>query len=525
MLDILTGKAKKNQAQSDSPKPTDSVESEKSVQDSGLDAAPSIDPASKDSMDDLPEALKQGNVAETSDLQMDEQPQLKQEPSAEQQPKQQPIDITPAAPSETETTIELDDDRGRVIPAKEIHSPETTATTPDKSDSSDQPDKSDQSDQSVMDVQASDAEIIEKERGADDVPDAPKSKNLFGFLKKSKKASPQAPKSEPKAEKETPKLKKEASPSRKENSENEARKPRPGVADYLAGEHKNYIRDLKPYLPQELVGGSLPYVPGAENESVWNAACQSTGTERVHYTYTVDDNRVWYLACPSSILASNPDSWCPLAAALPGNSEYWDKETVYLYEQEGVASALRWDPETGRMQVFLGAARTLLPRVQSMDANFVTINAEVSKIVPWRNRQLHTEKLSRATAKMLLYVGLLITMAALAILFVQVTATQFVQRDLDRVRMESDQLSTDLMFKALNALQNDSSKYLVRLQELLDHLSTIDGTLVKFEVKSGTVTWEGLVPTSFSNCSGVLGGCQILPGIEDDGRVRIRGNR
>ena len=171
---------------------------------------------------------------------------------------------------------------------------------------------------------------------------------------------------------------------------------------------KKMTENLKPYLPVELVGGSVPHVVGSEEEAVWNAASQACATEKVHFCYTIENGRCWYLACPSSVLASNPDSWCPLAAALPGNSEYWDKETVYLYEQEGTASALRWDPETGRMQVFLGAARTLLPRIQSMDANFVTINADVATKVPWFNRMMNTEKLSRFAAKALLLSGILL---------------------------------------------------------------------------------------------------------------------
>ena len=141
-------------------------------------------------------------------------------------------------------------------------------------------------------------------------------------------------------------------------------KPRAGISDFLAGEAKDFKIDLRPYLPQDLIGGSVPHIPGMDDESVWNAASQACGTEKVHYVYSVDGSRVWYLACPSAALASNPDSWCPLAAALPGYSEHWDKETVYLYEQEGTASALRWDPETGRIQVFLGASRTILPRVR-----------------------------------------------------------------------------------------------------------------------------------------------------------------
>lgn len=303
-----------------------------------------------------------------------------------------------------------------------------------------------------------------------------------------------------------------------------SRLPRPGVADYIAGEAKDFVADLSPYLPAELVGGSVPHIAGTEEEAVWNAACQACGTERVHYVFTVQDGRCWYLASPSSSLASNPDSWCPLAAALPGNSEYWDRETVYLYEQEGMASALRWDHETGRMQVFIGAARTLLPRIQSMDANFVTLNPEVAKVEPWRNRQLHTEKLSRATVKTLLFFGLGINMIALLVLFIQSTMTGFVQRDLETVRTQTERLSSDLMLNAYNALQSDSIRHMVRVQALLDELSKIDGTLVKYEVDRNRVTWEALVPQSFSDCSGVLGRCEML-GLEPDRRVRIRGSR
>lgn len=317
----------------------------------------------------------------------------------------------------------------------------------------------------------------------------------------------------------------EGAASRKEQEQGPGR-PRPGVADYLAGEADQFVANLHPYLPQELIGGSIPHMPGTEEEAVWNAASQATGTERVHFVYAVEEGRIWYLACPSSALASNPDSWCPLAAALPGNSEYWDRETVYLYENEGVASALRWDPETGRMQVFLGAARTLLPRIQSMDANFVTINAEVAKIVPWKNRQLKTEKLSRATAMALLYAGLVINVVAICFLVSEYFITGFVERDLGRLKAETEKVSTDLMFNALNALQSDTIKHMVRIQELLDYLTKIDGTLVKYEISKGSVVWEALVPQSFSNCNGTpLLACQIQPGLEKDGRVRIKGTR
>lgn len=300
--------------------------------------------------------------------------------------------------------------------------------------------------------------------------------------------------------------------------------PKPSTSSYLAGENKNFIKNLSPYLPHEMVGGSVPYIAGTEEEAVWNAASQACGTEKVHFNYTVDEKYCWYLACPSSALASNPDSWCPLSAALPGNSEYWDKETVYIYEQEGLASALRWDPETGRMQVFLGAGRTLLPRIQSMDANFVTIDAERSDVSPWQNRMLKTEQLSRAASRMLLLSGILINFIILAFIIMEFFLTNTTARELGQVKEQTQRASQNLLIEAYNALQSDSIKHMVRIQELLDELNTIDGTLVKYEVDGGRLNWEVLLPPAYGQGVGTIRG-QVQPGIGVDGRVRLKGTR
>lgn len=299
--------------------------------------------------------------------------------------------------------------------------------------------------------------------------------------------------------------------------------PKAGFSDKLSGEEKFYISNLTPYLPAELIGGGIPYVPGMEEESVWNAACQACATEKVHYVYTVEENRVWYLACPSSSLASAPDSWCPLAAALPGNSEYWDKQSVYIYEKDGLASALRWDHETGRLQIFFGAARTILPRIQSMEANFITINPQIADIVPWRNKQLRSEQLARGTARILVLSGVLVNLLLLGFMAIQYIAINFMDRKLEDVSAATEAASMQLVQKASDLSRNDVLKYTVRVQELLDDLGKIDGTLVRFEVgKNGKLEWEALVPAAYSTgVMSVRGKAQ--PGIEADGRIRIKG--
>lgn len=275
--------------------------------------------------------------------------------------------------------------------------------------------------------------------------------------------------------------------------------PRPSFADKLAGEAQDFKANLSPHLPADLIGGSVPHVPGQEDEAVWNAAAQACGTEKVHYVYSVHEGKVWYLACPSASMSSNPDSWCPLTAALPGNSEFWDKETVYLYEQEGQASALRWDPETGRIQVFLGASRTILPRIQSMDANFVTVNPDVAGIVPWRNQMLRTEKLSRATIRMLILSGLFVNLIATFILMVNLISIGFVKSDLESVKQNTDQAALELVESAANVMQSDTVRHMVRIQQILDNIALSNGYLVQYQVSGSRVEWNAIVPQGFAD--------------------------
>jgi hypothetical protein len=295
----------------------------------------------------------------------------------------------------------------------------------------------------------------------------------------------------------------------------------------LLGITSDLHKIFKPSLPAEIVAGSLPHIAGSEEESVWNAAVQACGTERVHFTYTIEDGKCWYLATPSSTLASDPDSWCPLAAALPGNSEYWDRETVYIYEKDGQAGALRWDAESDRMQIYLGASRTILPKVQSMDTNFVTINDTVADVAPWLNMNLRTDALTRTTAKILTLVGACVAVIAGAYIIGMYAYANMIQPQLDQTKSDTELAAMQLLSDASRSLENDTIKHIIRIQELLDTLLQIQGTLVKYEVKADVVSWEALVPRSFaSNDNPLLRGARLVTNkIESDGRVRIKGTQ
>lgn len=276
------------------------------------------------------------------------------------------------------------------------------------------------------------------------------------------------------------------------------------------------------FLPIELVGGSVPYIAGLEDETVWHASAQACATNNVCYVFTVFEGRCWYLAAPASALANNPDSWCPLAAALPGNSEFWDTEAIYIYEQDGVAAALRWDPETHKMQVFDGPSRTILPHVQSLEANFVAIDPTRATIVPWVNRNLREEQLMRSTLKAISLSGLVIAFTSFLYLVGLQFTTMILTPNLAEAQAASAQATQQLMLTAARAAQSDSDKYLVRLQELLLIMQNVEGTLTRFEVKEGKITWEALIPPAVSGADLNQMGARTI-GTQPDGRILING--
>jgi len=294
------------------------------------------------------------------------------------------------------------------------------------------------------------------------------------------------------------------------------------MSDAFTNVFESQSKELTPFLPKdELVGGSVPYVPGIEEEAVWNAASQACGTEKVSYTYTIEGKRCWYLATPNSSLASNPDSWCPLASALPGNSEYWDKDTVYIYEEEGTASALRWDKDTGRMQVYLGASRILLPRIQSMDTNFVTINPNVAKKVTWKSRSLNREKMSRLLMKSLFFLAAFVTLGSFVMWVFSFAVSMIAEPNLKEARKISEEAANNLMIEAVNAYQTNTDAHLARIIELLNKTGNFGGVLTKYEVtKDGKVEWTALIPSAVK--PGQIDAVAV--GTEGD-RIKIQGTK
>ena len=127
---------------------------------------------------------------------------------------------------------------------------------------------------------------------------------------------------------------------------------------------------------------------------------------------------------------------------------------------------------------------------------------------------------------MLVVSGVIVAVSAAIILAFSWISINLLQRNLDAVQEQTQQASMQLMRDANSAMKSDTIKHMVRIQELLDSLTRIDGTLVRYEVENGRIEWEALVPRAFAvEAMEKLSAQPDSEQKEKDGRLRIRGTR
>jgi hypothetical protein len=101
-----------------------------------------------------------------------------------------------------------------------------------------------------------------------------------------------------------------------------------------------------------------------------------------------------------------------------------------------------------------------------------------------------------------------------------------IERDLAKVKVETDNAASNLMIDAYNAMQSDTIKHMVRIQEILDGLGKLDGTLVKYEVRRNKTEWEALAQPAFVQTIKKRFSARVDDKNEEkDGRIRVIGNR
>ena len=93
-----------------------------------------------------------------------------------------------------------------------------------------------------------------------------------------------------------------------------------------------YFDKFKVY--EKIIVGVLPAGSGLPEEAVNFAAVHALGISSISATYSQSDGRIFYIALPSSAMASGLSFFTPLAAALPGNKGH-QGDGAYALEMDG----------------------------------------------------------------------------------------------------------------------------------------------------------------------------------------------
>jgi len=278
------------------------------------------------------------------------------------------------------------------------------------------------------------------------------------------------------------------------------------------------------FYPPELIGGSAPYVAGQEDEMAWQAGAESADSERVHYTWSVHNNTLWYLAVRSSDMSSAVNSWCPFAALLPGMPQAQAGPIVYLHQDDEAAMMMTIAPNM--LQVHRGAAMVIQARAERMSselggAPIVALRPDfVDQLDPveWRSASLMEDKARRFLATAAVATGLLIGVVAFVVWVLASLAVMGISHNVENAKQQASASAQQLLTQATNLRASALRTQIAKFIELNDGLIQIGGWLQEYRIEKGKVKWSAMLPSGVTGEKiSALGG--VTKEITDDGVV------
>jgi hypothetical protein len=254
------------------------------------------------------------------------------------------------------------------------------------------------------------------------------------------------------------------------------------------------------FFPQELTGGACPYVPGQEREIAWHAAAEACDTERVHLIWSIDQDRIWYLAARSSEFASKPHSWCPFGSLLPGKAGARPAPVCYVHYTDEAAVMMTITDDG--LQIHRGTTsvvRAKAERTALGGTPVLTLEPDmITKLTPtaWHSISLLEDRMRRSLTALLVLSGL--ALASLAFI-VWLVAAMVIMNDevrFDEVQIRSQQKTTELLSMAEQSRSSLIRGQITQLAELNDKLIALGGWLKFYQIKDGRTRWRALVPPS-----------------------------
>ncbi len=122
--------------------------------------------------------------------------------------------------------------------------------------------------------------------------------------------------------------------------------------------------------------------------------------------------------------------------------------------------------------------------------------------------------------------GVTLSIILFTFVIIENVALFFTKSSLDEVTRETRKASNKIIEESYKAMHSNVIQHNVRIQELLDELYKVDGTLLKYEVSKGKTTWEAYVTQAYLNTKNPSIRGTVVEGEESsDGRIKIRGNK
>ncbi len=255
------------------------------------------------------------------------------------------------------------------------------------------------------------------------------------------------------------------------------------------------------YFPNDLIGGHCVRVKGDEDQTVWQAAVEACGSERVTIVWRAVENSIWYLAVKSEDLASHANSWCPLAALLPGEKDRPMLPVCYThygtYFGEDIAILMVVKPNDLRLHrstpLIIRAKAERTARELGENTKIIDIDlARIEKMapIPWRSLSLFEDRARRVLSAVSILASLTIAGAAFAVWLL----AQMEMLSPTRVKADAFAKATQLIKEAEDLRVSPLRRDLKNFMDVNDGVLSLDGFLSVYDLTEGRARWRASVP-------------------------------
>jgi hypothetical protein len=279
----------------------------------------------------------------------------------------------------------------------------------------------------------------------------------------------------------------------------------PGGADYnpaLVGTADEAIQTY--YFPPEMIGGSCPFVKGEEEALAWNAASEACGSERIHFVWQADGERLWYLAVRSSDLASSSNTWCPFASVLPGMPDAQPSPVIYTYFSDEAAVLMAVDRDS--LQVIRGSPSVIKAKAERLQRE---TKAKIHDLVPdvivnlkarlWDSLSLLENRARRFFAMISVLSAIAVTLISAFIWFSASLAQLAYRVDLSELQTRSRKALLELEQTAMQLRTSDMREQIATFNRLNESMISLQGWLKLYYMKGGEVKWWAVVPENLTS--------------------------